>query len=115
KVFKQKKVTLSEDYPEKLISMSNLALALSDQGKYVEAEEMVRDTMESRKKVLSEKHLNTPMIIYWLLHFLRLQHQYKDALPLYERACDSYRASLGQNHPTFFNLFMQLCICSTTD
>ena len=42
------------EYPDTVISTTSLALALYYQGKYKEAEEMNRQVLESREKVLGK-------------------------------------------------------------
>jgi hypothetical protein len=50
---------LGKDHPNTLASMTNLASSLSEQGKYVEAESMFRQTLQLRETVLGKDHLNT--------------------------------------------------------
>jgi tetratricopeptide (TPR) repeat protein len=80
--------------------MSNLALALSDQGKYAEAEAMHRRTLALREKVLGKEHPHTLTSVYSLAYSLQHQHQYKEALLLYQRAYTGYHHALGPDHPT---------------
>ena len=50
---------LGKEHPHTLTSMSNLAIALPQQGKYDEAEKMHRQTLELREKVLGKEHPHT--------------------------------------------------------
>ncbi len=52
---------MGEGHPETLISASNLAglLSGSNQGKHAEAEEMLRATLEARRRVLGSAHPDT--------------------------------------------------------
>jgi hypothetical protein len=50
---------LGVDHPSTLKSMNNLANVLLQQGKYVEAEKMHRQTLESMEKVLGVDHPST--------------------------------------------------------
>ena len=47
--------------PETLTSMNNLGLVLSRQGRYDEAEQMHRQTLKSKEKVLGLEHSDTLM------------------------------------------------------
>jgi primosomal replication protein N len=40
--------------------MNNLAIVLGHQGKYEEAEQMQRQTLELKEKVLGQEHPDTP-------------------------------------------------------
>jgi len=48
-----------KEHPDTLGSMNNLALVLEQQGKYEEAEQMQRQTLDPREKVLGEEHPDT--------------------------------------------------------
>jgi hypothetical protein len=80
--------------------MNNLAGALSRQGKYAEAEAMDRETLGLREKVVGKEHPATLTSVYRLARSLHLQHQYQEALLLYERAYTGYQNTLGPNHST---------------
>ncbi|KAI0123269.1 Tetratricopeptide repeat-domain-containing protein [Xylariales sp. AK1849] len=49
----------SPEHPDTLTSMNNLAGVLSRQGKYEEAEQMHRQTLELRKELLGPEHPDT--------------------------------------------------------
>ena len=50
---------LEVEAPSTLRSTKNLAMALSNQGKYAGTEKMHRETLRLRKKTLEEKHIVT--------------------------------------------------------
>ena len=54
-----RKKVLGPEHLDTLTSMSNLAGALSRQGKYVKAKQMHQQTLELRKKVLGLEHPHT--------------------------------------------------------
>ena len=49
----------AEEDPERLAAAHNLALSLSSQGKHAEAEEMQREVLAVRKRVLGAEHPDT--------------------------------------------------------
>jgi tetratricopeptide (TPR) repeat protein len=91
---------LSKEHPSTLMSINNLALVLSSQGKYKEAEAMYRQTLALREKVLSKEHPDTLKSVYCLAHLLAKQDLYDEATTLYQRACDGYSVVLRDDHPT---------------
>ena len=80
--------------------MNNLALVLSDQGKYEEAEEMHRQALKLYETVLGEEHPDTLTSVYCLAYLLHLQQRVREATPLYQRASAGYEKTLGSYHPT---------------
>ena len=48
-----------EKYPDTLFTMRGLAIALRSAGRYAEAAEMHRTTLEARRRVLGEEHPET--------------------------------------------------------
>ena len=54
-----RKKVLSDEHPDTLSSMHNLAGVLYGQGKYEEAETMHRQTLAMREKVLGGEHPDT--------------------------------------------------------
>lgn len=50
---------LSEDHPDTLMSLSNLALVLQYEGRYKAAEEMSQRALEGREKALGKEHPDT--------------------------------------------------------
>ncbi len=50
-----RKRVLGAEHPSTLASANNLALSLSKQGKYVEAERIHREVLEVRKRVLGRR------------------------------------------------------------
>jgi tetratricopeptide (TPR) repeat protein len=71
--------TLGEQHPSTLTSMNNLALVLSEQGQYSEAEALHRQTLELYKRVLDEQHHSTLISINNLVSVLRAQGKHEEA------------------------------------
>jgi hypothetical protein len=58
------KRVFSNEHPDTLTSMANLALTYNDQGRWKEAEELGVQAMETRKRVLSKEHPDTLLSMY---------------------------------------------------
>jgi hypothetical protein len=69
------KDVVGEEHPSTLASMGNLAGVLSRQGKYEQAEEMHRRTLELKETVLGKEHPSTLTSVYCLAHTLGERHQ----------------------------------------
>jgi hypothetical protein len=54
-----RKRVLSDEHPDTLISINNLASTYSNQGRWKEAEELQVQVMETRKRVLGDEHPST--------------------------------------------------------
>jgi Tetratricopeptide repeat len=54
-------MVLGKEHPSTLTSMNNLTLVLSNQGKYEEAEEMLRQSLGLSETVLGKEHPLTLM------------------------------------------------------
>ena len=57
--FELRQKVLGPEHPDTLISMSNLAHTLDEQGKHVEAKVMQQQVLELRQKVLGPEHPDT--------------------------------------------------------
>ena len=91
---------LGTEHPSTLGSMNDLALVLSSQGKYEEAEEMHGQALALRERVLGKEHPDTLTSVYCLAYLLHHKKRYKDADVFYHRAYSGYRKTLGEKHPT---------------
>ena len=90
---------LGKEHPSTLTSMNNMALILSKQGKYKEAEEMYGQALALTKRVLRKEHPDTLTSVYCLV-FLYQKKRYKDVEVFYYRAYSGYRKTLGEKHST---------------
>ena len=70
---------LGKEQPSTLMSMNNLGLVLSKQGKYEEAEQMHRQALMLRKGVLDNTHPDTLKSVKRLVWVLRIQGKNKEA------------------------------------
>jgi hypothetical protein len=62
---------LGRDHPDALASITNLAVALDTQQRYIEAEELHREALTGKVAALREKHpdtLSTVNALAWNLH-----------------------------------------------
>ena len=67
---------LGLEHPDTLTSMSHLAVVLSSQGKYIEAEQMHQQTLELKQKVLGLEHPDTLTSMSHLGAVLSMQGKY---------------------------------------
>jgi hypothetical protein len=88
------------EHPYTLTSMNNIARALSGQGNYREAEQLHRQVLKLRTKVLGPEHPDTMRSVYSLAYVLQGLTKYNDASILYQPACSGFQRTLGGNHPT---------------
>ena len=70
---------LGKEYPDTLPNMDNLALVLSDQGKYQQAEEMDRQALGLKETVLGKEHPSTLMSMNNLALVLSDQGKHEQA------------------------------------
>ena len=70
---------LGKEHPDTLMSINNLALALSRQGKYEEVEQIYQQALTLIERVLGKKHLSTLMSMNNLAEVLSRQSKYKEA------------------------------------
>ena len=73
---------LGPEHPYTLMSMSNLARVLDNQGRYEEADAMHRETLAQRKKVLGPEHPSTLTSMGNLQSVLERQRRHKEVLSL---------------------------------
>ncbi|KAF2195997.1 hypothetical protein GQ43DRAFT_485285 [Delitschia confertaspora ATCC 74209] len=105
---------LGKEHPETLVSMNEVALALSnrgkyaeaekmhqetlalkEKGKYTEAEKMHQETLALKEKVLGKEHPGTLESLHLLAYLLQKQKRYVEASILYMRAYKSYEHTFG--------------------
>lgn len=114
KVFEQIQVadslTIGTTHPDYAITLSNLGLVLSDEGKYTEAETMLLKAIEIQKlndeaeTALYASKLNNLAKVH------RLTGQPEKSITLHQQALDIFKKTLGESSPEFattsFNLGM---------
>ena len=67
-------------------STANLGNALKAQGKYVEAEKLLRQTLETMRRDLGERHPDTLVSIHNLAEVLAMAGMVPEAEALYEES-----------------------------
>ena len=89
-----------KEHPDTLLSMNEVGLALSYQGKHAEAEQMHQETLVVRKKVLGDEHPGTLASMNNLAEVLRHQGKHAEAEQLHQEALVVKKKVLGEEHPS---------------
>ena len=89
----------AEEDPERLSAAHNLAISLSDQGKYAEAEEMRREVLAVRKRVLGAEHPGTLATACNLASSLSDQGKHAEAEEMEREVLAVQKRVLGAEHP----------------
>ncbi|KAK8009195.1 kinesin light chain [Apiospora marii] len=90
---------LGHEHPDTLGSMNNLANVLDRQGKYVEAEEMHRQTLALRETVLGREHPDTLDSVNALAIVLGNQGKYEEVAQQQGQAPVGHEDTLAEEHP----------------
>lgn len=93
-----RKTALGDQHPQTLMTMSNLACTLMDQGKFSEAEVLNRQVLEGRQ-ILGEQHPDTLTSVSNLAQVLQAQERYAEAEVLNRQALEGRKEQLGDQHP----------------
>jgi tetratricopeptide (TPR) repeat protein len=86
--------------PDDSIILNWLGLSLHDAGRYVEAEPLYKQALETREKALGKDHPSTATSLNNLAGLYDLQGRYAEAEPLYKRALEIHEKALGKDHPS---------------
>jgi tetratricopeptide (TPR) repeat protein len=86
-------------HPDTLRSMSNLALALFEQGKYAEAEAIYQTTLPLQENLLGKEHPDTLLSISNLAVVLSGQGKYVEAATMHQESLVVREKVLGKEHP----------------
>ncbi|KAG1657909.1 hypothetical protein FOA52_005810 [Chlamydomonas sp. UWO 241] len=86
-------------HPDTLSSVVTLALLLHDQGKFDEAEPLLRRALAGRDEALGPTHRDTLTSVTSLALLLHDQDKLDEAEPLYRRALAGCEKALGPTHP----------------
>ena len=97
--FKRTEKMLGKEHPSTLTSMNNLALVLSSQGNYEEAERIHRQALALRETVLGKEHPNTLGSMNNLASVLSRQGNYEEAEQIHRQALALKETVLGKEHP----------------
>ena len=90
---------LGKENPLTVISMNNLAVMLSNQGKYDEAERIYPQALALSEKVLGKDHPDTLSSMNNLAGLLKNQGKYDEAEPVYRQTLALREKVLAKEHP----------------
>jgi eukaryotic-like serine/threonine-protein kinase len=90
---------LGPEHPDTLMSMSNLALLLRDEGHYAEAEKLAREVVDVQRRILGPNHPDTLMSMSNLAVILWREGRFVEAEKLDRETLDIRRRILGPDHP----------------
>jgi hypothetical protein len=79
--------------------MGWIASVLSSQGKHVESEQIDRQTLEMREKVLGLEHPDTLTSMHCLAVTLHSQGKYAEAEQMHRQTLELRKKVLGPEHP----------------
>jgi tetratricopeptide (TPR) repeat protein len=79
---------LGNEHPETLRSLANLSLVYREQGRHGEAESLLLEILEARKRALGENNPDTVRILYELARVAALQGERKEALDWLRQAVE---------------------------
>lgn len=91
---------LGKEHPFTLTSMNNLALVLSSQGKYEEAEEMHGQALALMERVLGKEHPSTLASMINLASVSSSQGKHKQAEEMHGQALALWQMMVGKEHPS---------------
>jgi tetratricopeptide (TPR) repeat protein len=98
-VTEKRKRVLSDEQPDTLTSIANLALTYSIQGQWGKAEELQVEMMETRKRVLGDEHPDTLTSIANLALTYSIQGRWGKAEELQVEEMETSKRVLGDEHP----------------
>ncbi|KAI2618440.1 hypothetical protein GGR54DRAFT_605477 [Hypoxylon sp. NC1633] len=99
KTLKERMNTLGKEHPDTLISMNNLGIVLHNQGKYEEAVQIYRETLELMEQVLGKEDPITLANMNNLGSVLRSQGKYEEAEQIYRETLELMEQVLGKEDP----------------
>jgi tetratricopeptide (TPR) repeat protein len=88
------------DHPDVAMSLNNLALLYSSQGRYSEAEPLYNQALAMDQRLYEGDHPHVAMSLNNLALLYSSQGRYSEAEPLYNQALAMCERVLGGNHPT---------------
>jgi hypothetical protein len=93
------KRVLGAEHPSTLTTANNLASHLATQGKYVEAERILREVLGARKRMLGAEHPSTLTTANNMASYLSGQGKHVEAEQMLHAALASLQHILGPTHP----------------
>jgi CHAT domain-containing protein len=100
---------LSEaDRLQRADSLAQQGNALTEQGRYGEAEPLLLEALAIRQEILGDRGQEVAASLNDLGLFYRLQGRYREAAELYRQALAIVEAAVGDRHPSFATLLNNL-------
>jgi CHAT domain-containing protein len=94
--------------PSRFIRMSNLANFLGEQGRYAEAEPLLRRVLEHQERALGKDHPDTLGTVNDLAVLYQMQDRYAEAALHFQRALKGSERAVGKGHPTTLTIAANL-------
>jgi hypothetical protein len=89
---------VGDEHPLTMIFKHNHALSLRELGRWTQAEQICREVLEARRRVLPPGHEQTLLSMELLASILRSRHQLDDALAVLQEAAELAKTSLPPGH-----------------
>jgi tetratricopeptide (TPR) repeat protein len=89
-----------EEHPAVATCLNGLAWLYREQGRYSEAEPLLRDALAMLKRLLGEEHPAVAGSLNNLALLYADQGQFEKAAPLLEKALHMFQQLLGDEHPS---------------
>lgn len=101
---------LGSDHPDIAVSLSNLGVLYTNQGKYRDAEPLYQRALAIRQKALGTRHPDTAHSMSSLAGVLRWRRKYKEAEALDKDVLAIHLAVFGPNHPATARSYNSLAL-----
>ena len=92
-------ILLGPDHIRVALSLNNLAELYVNEGKYAEAEPLLKRSLTTHEKVLGPDNVHVAPILNNLAKVYWIEAKYSDAEPLLKRSLAIYEEVLGPDHP----------------
>jgi tetratricopeptide (TPR) repeat protein len=90
---------LGPEHTDTATSLNNLALLYKNQGKYEQAEPLIKRALAIRERVLGPDHPDTAISLHWLAYIYSNQGKYEQSELLYQRTLKIFEKTLPSDHP----------------
>jgi tetratricopeptide (TPR) repeat protein len=109
-VMQTRKRVLTDEHPDTLLSMGDLALTYWNQGRWKEAEELFVQVMQTSKKVLTDEHPDMLLSIANLAATYSNQGRWKEAEELEVQVMQMRKRVLTDEHPDTLTSMANLAV-----
>ena len=99
---------LGEEHPDTLGSVNNLGVLYRSEGKLTDAEPLLKNALDGRRRVLGAEHPYTLISMKDLAMLKQSEGNYAAADALFASALDARRRVLGPAHPDTLEVMMSL-------